>query len=142
MCCRHSPALPSSRSRWRSCSVVPCGASSSCATHCSAPTSSCSCRPNSAPPSETQRFGTFRVAFALVRNEPLPDAASVGVAGTSWLKGLGEAASELRRHLLDRLRNGELERGEELLELMDDAYDALVTVDFPDALTGGLRRTV
>ena len=61
---------------------------------------------------------------------------------TSWLRGLAEAASELRRHLLDRLRAGELDRGEELLAAMDDVYDALVTVDFPDAITGGLRRTL
>ncbi len=61
---------------------------------------------------------------------------------TSWLRGLAEAASELRRHLLDRLRAGELERAEDLLAAMDDVYDALVTVDFPDAITGGLRRTV
>ena len=61
---------------------------------------------------------------------------------TSWLRGLAEAASELRRHLLDRLRAGDLERGEDLLAAMDDVYDALVTVDFPDAITSGLRRTV
>ena len=61
---------------------------------------------------------------------------------TSWLRGLAEAASELRRHLLDRLREGELDRGESLLAAMDDVYDVLVTVDFPDALTHGLRRTV
>ncbi len=58
------------------------------------------------------------------------------------MRGLAEAASELRRHLLDRLREGELERGEELLALMDDVYDALVLVDYPDAITGGLRRTM
>ena len=58
------------------------------------------------------------------------------------MKGLAEAASELRRHLLDRLRAGDLDRGEELLDVMDDVYDALVVVDFPDAITGGLRRTL
>ena len=58
------------------------------------------------------------------------------------MRGLAEAASELRRHLLDRLRDGDLERGEELLGAMDDVYDALVVVDVPDALTGGLRRTL
>ncbi|HYA69480.1 MAG TPA: hypothetical protein VED63_12180, partial [Acidimicrobiales bacterium] len=55
--------------------------------------------------------------------------------------GLAEAASELRRHLLDRLRGGEIERGEQLLTAMEDVYDLLVTVDYPDAITGGLRRT-
>jgi translin len=60
----------------------------------------------------------------------------------SWLKGTAEAASETRRHLLDRLRAGDLDHGEALLAVMDDVYDALITVDFPDAITGGLRRTL
>jgi len=51
-----------------------------------------------------------------------------------------EAASELRRHLLDRIREGDLGRGEQLLGAMEDAYELLVTVDYPDPLTGGLRR--
>ena len=58
----------------------------------------------------------------------------------AWLNGLAEAASELRRHLLDRLRAGETARGEELLEAMEDVYDMLVTIEYPDAITGGLRR--
>ncbi len=65
----------------------------------------------------------------------------MGVALPAWLNGLAEAASELRRHLLDRLRAGELAEAERLLGEMDAVYDLLVTVDFPDALTGGLRRT-
>ncbi len=60
----------------------------------------------------------------------------------SWMRGLAEAASELRRHLLDRLRDGDLERGEVLLARWTTSYDALVVVDFPDALTDGLRRTL
>src|SRR5918995_364730 len=56
--------------------------------------------------------------------------------------GAPEAASELRRHLLDRLREGDVERGEALLAAMDEVYDALVVVDYPDALSNGLRRTL
>jgi translin len=65
----------------------------------------------------------------------------VGVAPAAWLNGLAEAASELRRHTLDTLRAGDLDRSERLLRLMDDVYGVLVTVDLPDAVTGGLRRT-
>lgn len=79
---------------------------------------------------------------ALVAGAPLPGPDELGVDGPPWLKGLAEAASELRRYTLDRLREGDLEQGEALLGAMDDAYDVLVTVDFPDAITEGLRRTV
>ena len=79
---------------------------------------------------------------AIIAGDPLPSASELRVMGPSWMRGLAEAASELRRHLLDRLRDGDLARGEELLAAMDDAYDALVIVDFPDAITHGLRRTL
>jgi translin len=83
-----------------------------------------------------------RVTAALVSGAAVPSASELSVDPTSWLRGIAEAASELRRHLLDRLREGQLERGEELLQAMDDVYSALVTIDYPDALTYGLRRTV
>ena len=77
---------------------------------------------------------------ALVDGSPLPSAADAGVGVPAWLCGLAEAASELRRHLLDRIRAGDLARGEQLLGAMDDVYDLLVTIDYPEAITGGLRR--
>lgn len=79
---------------------------------------------------------------AMVSGGPLPSMAEIGVEPSSWLKGLTEAASELRRHLLDRLRAGEQEKAESLLAGMEDVYDMLVTIDYPDAITGGLRRSV
>jgi translin len=54
---------------------------------------------------------------------------------------MGEAVGELRRYLLDSMRKGDLSSGEELLTAMDDIYNTLVTMDFPDAITGGLRHT-
>jgi translin len=89
-----------------------------------------------------KEFVEATLTLTLVRGDAVPSATDLDVMASSWLKGLAEAASELRRHLLDRLRAGDLARGEELLEVMDDAYDALVLVDFPDAITGGLRRTL
>ena len=82
-----------------------------------------------------------RLTLALAAGRPLASATDLGVSDASWLNGLAEAASELRRHLLDRLRAGEFSEAEELLAAMDDVYALLVTVDYPDALTGGLRRT-
>jgi len=88
-----------------------------------------------------KEFVEARLTVSLVAGTKLVDASELGVGLPAWLNGLAEAASELRRHLLDRLRGGELERGEQLLEAMEDVYDMLVTVDYPDAITGGLRRT-
>lgn len=81
------------------------------------------------------------ITLALVTGKPLPEPAGLGVDAAAYLNGLGEAAGELRRYLLDGMRQGDLSRGEELLAAMDDIYGVLVTMDFPDAITGGLRRT-
>lgn len=81
------------------------------------------------------------IALAIVADRPLPGPADLGVEDAAYLNALAEAASELRRQVLDRLRENDLERAEFLLGVMDDIYSALVTVDFPDAITGGLRRT-
>jgi translin len=79
--------------------------------------------------------------FALVTGGRLPDPVELGIAPAPFLNGLAEAVGELRRYIMDRLRRGELDGCEELLQLMDDIYSLLVTIDYPDALTGGLRRT-
>jgi translin len=83
-----------------------------------------------------------RAVAALVAGDAVPEPADLGVSPTAWMRGVAEAASELRRHMLDRLRDGDLDRGEALLAAMDDVYAALVVVDYPDALTNGLRRTL
>jgi len=88
-----------------------------------------------------KEYAEARLTAAMVAGDALPSYRDLGVAAGSWLSGLAEAASELRRHLLDRLRDGELSTGEALLATMDDAYGLLVTMDYPDAVTGGLRRT-
>jgi translin len=82
-----------------------------------------------------------RLVFAFVTDGELPDRAELGVEPPAYLKGLAEAASEMRRHALDLMRQNKLERAERMLSLMDDVYSQLITVDFPDAITGGLRRT-
>ena len=87
-----------------------------------------------------KEYAEALLTVALVAGDALPDHHGIGVRLPAWLNGLAEAASELRRHLLDRLRAGELDRGEHLLLAMEDVYDLLVTIDYPDALTGGLRR--
>ena len=80
------------------------------------------------------------ITYAIVRDLPVPTPEELHVPDSAYLGGLSEAATELRRHALDMVRMGRMEEAERLLDAMDDIYSALVTLDFPDAITGGLRR--
>jgi len=88
-----------------------------------------------------KEFAEGSITLALVTGKPLPTPEELGVDIVAYLKGMGEAVGELRRYLLDSMRHGDLSNGEELLAAMDDIYNILVTMDFPDAITGGLRHT-
>jgi translin len=88
-----------------------------------------------------KEFAEANITYALITGQPLPGPEELSMDYPAYLKGLGEAMGELRRSILDLIRGGDLARGEELLETMDEVYGVLVTVDYPDAITGGLRRT-
>jgi len=79
--------------------------------------------------------------LSIIVNGTIPGPDEIKVDYAAYLTGIAEAVGELRRHVLDTIRKGETARCEELLEAMDDIYGILVTMDFPDAMTGGLRRT-
>jgi translin len=78
--------------------------------------------------------------YAMVRDDELPTPESLGVEDSTYLNGLAEAASELRRQILDIIRKGHSDEAERLLEAMDTIYGTLIAFDFHDAITGGLRR--
>ena len=88
-----------------------------------------------------KEFAEGSITLTLVTGKQLPSPDELGVDSAAYLNGLGEAAGELRRYLLDNIRKGDLSQGEELLSTMDDIYNTLVTMDFPDTITSGLRRT-
>ena len=88
-----------------------------------------------------KEFAEASVTLALVTGRPLPSPAELEVEGPAYLHGLSESVGELRRSLLDALRRGAVEEGERTLAQMDDIYSVLVTVDYPDAMTGNLRRS-
>ncbi len=79
--------------------------------------------------------------LALVRGTRLPGPEDLGVGPAPYLNGLAETVGELRRFILDSLRRDDFNRCEERLDIMDEIYTALVTMDFPDAVTRGLRRS-
>jgi len=88
-----------------------------------------------------KEYAEASITLALVTGGELPGPGGLRVEASAYLNGLGEAVGELRRYLLDYMRQGDMTRGEETLSVMDDIYSVLVTMDFPDAITGKLRRT-
>lgn len=89
-----------------------------------------------------KEYAEARITLAFIAGESkLPTREDLDVELAAYLNGLAEAVGELRRFLLDILRGGEVERCEDCLAVMDEVYGILVTFDYPDAMTGGLRRT-
>lgn len=84
------------------------------------------------------------IAAAMIQGGDIPGPRDIGVEDAAYLNGLAEAASEMRRYILDIIRKGnpeQMAQAERVLQVMDDVYTNLTTVDFPDTITGGLRRT-
>ena len=88
-----------------------------------------------------KEFAEGYITLTLIAGEDLPRPEALGVSNAAYLDGLGESVGELRRYILDSLRRGDFSRCEELLTIMDDIYGILITMDFPELLAHGLRRT-
>lgn len=88
-----------------------------------------------------KEYAEASLTVALVLGERLPTPEELDVEYAAYLNGMGEAVGELRRYTLDSLRGGDTDRSEGFLRAMDEFYAVMVTIDYPDAITGGLRRT-
>ena len=80
------------------------------------------------------------LVYAFVADGDMPTPDQLFVTGATYLNGMSEAATEMRRFVLDLMRRNEVEAAEPYLTIMDEIYTLLSTADFPDAVTGGLRR--
>lgn len=87
-----------------------------------------------------KEFVEANLTYELIRKRPLSTPEQLDAEGSTWLNGLAEAATELRRRILDIIRHGHSAEAERLLGQMDMVYSILVTFDFNDSITGGLRR--
>ena len=87
-----------------------------------------------------KEYAEASITYNIIFNREIPDPDELGVAYPAYLNGLAESVGELRRYVLDGLRTGQYDAAEYLLEKMDHIYSVLVTMDFPDAITFGLRR--
>jgi translin len=88
-----------------------------------------------------KEYAEARTTYSVVRELEVPGPEDIGVGVAPYLNGISEAIGEARRHILDLLRKGEFDRSERLLSSMDDIYFVLVSMDYPDAITGNLRRS-
>ena len=87
-----------------------------------------------------KEYAEASITFNIIFKDEIPDPDKLAVTYASYLNGLAESVGELRRFLLDGLRQGDYKESERLLNIMDQIYTLLVTIDFPDAITYGLRR--
>ena len=87
-----------------------------------------------------KEFVEANVTCALIKSQPLPTPEELGVEPATFLNGLAEVIGELRRRTMDILRHGYSTEAERLMGVMDEIYSVLVTMDYPDAITNGLRR--
>jgi translin len=88
-----------------------------------------------------KEYAEARITEAIVEGAEIPGPDDVEVELAPYLNGMAEAIGEARRFILDLLRKGDVERGEEVLAAMEDLYYLLVSMDYPDAITGHLRRS-
>jgi translin len=88
-----------------------------------------------------KEFAEANVTLALVTGDSLPGPEELEVEDAPYLNGVAEAIGEGRRHILDLLRTGDVARSETVLRELEDLYGVLVTIDYPDAITGNLRRS-
>ncbi|MCI0635455.1 MAG: haloacid dehalogenase [Actinobacteria bacterium] len=88
-----------------------------------------------------KEYAEARITEAIVGRTDVPTPKDLDVEDAPYLNGMAEAIGEGRRHVLDLLRVGRVAQGEDVLGVMDDLYAVLVTMDYPDAITGNLRRS-
>ena len=88
-----------------------------------------------------KEYAEAECVYSFIARTVVPGPEDIGVETAAYLNGMAEAASELRRYILDSLRRDDDSRSEELMQQMDDVYNVMLVMDFPDALTGSLRRT-
>jgi translin len=87
-----------------------------------------------------KEFAEASIVYALTNRKELPTPQELKLENSAYLNGLAEAVGEFRRRCLDILRIGYSQEAEQLLQHMDDIYGILITMDYPNAITGGIRR--
>jgi len=88
-----------------------------------------------------KEYTEAHVTLAVLSGQKLPKPEDLGVEPSTYLNGMAEVIGEVRRYILDSLRRDSFDGCQEFMDVMDEIYSILVTVDFPEAVTGGLRHS-
>ena len=88
-----------------------------------------------------KEYAEANITLAVISRGQIPHPSALDMDPPAYLNGMAEVIGELRRYILDALRRDSFEHCEEFMEVMDEIYGILVTIDFPEAVTGGLRRS-
>ena len=87
-----------------------------------------------------KEYAEASIVYSVINEKELPTPRELNLEDSSYLNGLAEAVGEFRRRCLDILRLGYSQEAERLLQHMDDIFAVLITIDYPNAITGGIRR--
>ncbi len=82
------------------------------------------------------------ILYNIVSRDRIPTIEELQVESVPYLLGLGDVVGELRRIVVDSLREGNLEYAEKIFKYMEDIYENLSLLVIPDALIPGLRGKV
>ena len=88
-----------------------------------------------------KEYAEANVTLSVISGAPIPKPEELGMDPPPYLNGLAEAIGEVRRYILDSLRRDSFDRCQEMMEVMDEIYGVLVTIDFPEGVTAGLRHS-
>ena len=88
-----------------------------------------------------KEFSEANITLAVISGNPIPTPEQLGLDPSSYLNGMAEVIGEVRRYILDALRRDSFDGCQEMMDVMDEIYSILVTVDFPEGVTGGLRHS-
>ena len=90
-----------------------------------------------------QEYAEATIMLALIKNNldvsKLPDPDKLGIPYITYLMGLGDVIGEFRRCCLDALRNQQLSEATRCLDTMEELYEIIINLNYPDKVLP-LRR--
>ena len=88
-----------------------------------------------------KEFTEANVTLAVISGSDIPSIDDLKVDAAAYINGMAEVIGELRRYILDALRRNAVDGCQEFMDIMDEMYSVLVTIDFPEGVTSGLRHS-